>query len=117
MTELHPANNDPLQQKAKELLRQIGGSPDPDALYATQLMRRALDKGLVELRPGLRGQISYQVDLLKGMDPQKAQRWLTIGQEETLLPSLPDDPEDAVEDLLNAVHRRLQDTVDGYETR
>ena len=68
MPELHPENNEPLNQVAKRLLKEAGESPDPTSLYLVQLMRWGLDSGNSGLRYELQDRVDQTLDALLGAE-------------------------------------------------
>jgi hypothetical protein len=119
MKELHPANRHPLNQRAADLLRQVGQSPQPNALYSAQLMLWSLERGQNDLREKFRGDVAGMVEQLLAGEPAKAHEWLMKGEsegEERMSPRDLDElsPREASNLLLESVHFKMQDQIPSY---
>jgi len=82
-------NQEPLNVKAREFLKQVGESPEPDGLYCLQLALWGLTKGKVAYDP----EIMDSIYLLMEKPQDLVLRWLEREPAE-------EDPEDQLIDLL-----------------
>ena len=121
MPELHPENNAPLNQAAKQLLKQAGQVPRQNALYVVQLMQWSLENDLDDLKPVLRDRISDSVESLLGAPPKEAMFYLVqapsgdqgeVSLSERSLEGL--NPDEAATALLQHLHEKMSETVPGY---
>ena len=123
MPELLRQNEDPLNRKAKALLRRAGADAQPNALYVVQLMKWSLDGERDSLRAKFRGDVAVQVDLLLGADPPKAMRWLLQSEmSPNFVRFAASDldglsPRQAADRLLESVHGKMQAVLPSYRPR
>lgn len=119
MTELHQANEHPLNQRAKALLKQAKADAEPNALYVAQLLWWSLEQSKIAVGPKLRDRIVSAAESLLGAEPAHGMKWLLTGEEkdsEFLRPNALDrlSPVEASYELLETLHRKLQVRQTGY---
>lgn len=119
MRESHPSNADPISQVAKSKLLELRVRPDSDSLYPLQLMLWAVQHGKVSPRPDLWDRQGQTLQLLEGMDPEEAFKFLfepEPGERWDLDPKelRKESPQQVAVDLFQVLHSRMGATLKDY---
>lgn len=102
------ANRHPLNQAAKP---HLGTGADPGVPYLLQLTEKGLNDPDLSVSPAQRRMMAAQLEVLKGMDPRAAMRFLAPAENQ---PDLPDDPKEAAIAAAQQLDSRMTAQVTGY---
>jgi hypothetical protein len=114
------ANQDPLNQHARQLLLKAKQKPDASSQYCLQLMRWAKESGQVKLESRYREALEGTLDNLQfSPNPQQALDSLRLSDSQDVKVSSEDfrkltDPVEAAELLWEELHSKLGATLPGY---